>query len=230
MFNNSIRRLSFAAAAVGLASGLALTVAPAHAATPSCGSSCVEPFSHEWGHNQVLDAKGGGVGFGGQEIILFRASHDDAAEDFTYSFQGTVHNLVGLGLLAPATLVHYANDQAFELEYSPLGFDSGLCVGTWPQPGQVPSGFRLRLFLCGVSARTIWIVDHFGTDGNAPGFGTVISGTTTNFSHPPVWTYPPGATPFDFPRPDVRVFTQISFSGGTHPSSQQWGARFGVLP
>ena len=227
-------RIAAITAAAVLAGGIstaALTAAtPARAATPSCGPSCVEPFSHEWGRHEVLDVKGGGPGRLHQEIILFRASRDDGAEDFTYSFQGVVKDLVGDGLLAPATLIHYAADQAFELEYSPFGFDSGFCVGTWPVTAQVPFGFRLRLFPCGVNANTIWIVDHFGTDGNPPGFGTIISGTTLKFSHPPVWTYPAAATPFDVPRPDVIVSDLRSFSNGSHLDSQEWGSLFGILP
>jgi hypothetical protein len=225
-----------AAAALVLAAGAA-TAEAAGAATPSCGVTCVEPFTHEWGHNQVLDARGGGFGHATQEVILFRASHDDMAEDFTFAFQGQVSTLVGFGLLHTSTLVHYAADTAWELEYSPLGVNSGLCVGTWPQhrdsfglQPQVPSGWRLRLFPCGEGANTIWIVDHPNVDGNAVGFATIISGTTTNFSHPRVWDYPGGATPFDFPRPDMIVSTQETFSFGQHPDAEQVGARFGILP
>jgi len=226
-----------ALAVAGIAVPAAVTSVPARAATPSCGPTCVEPFSHEWGRRLIMDAIGNGFGRQHQRLILFRASHDDGAQDFVPTFQGPVSGLVGSGLLAPTTLIHYAADQAFELEYSPFGVDSGFCVGTWPQTPnsfgrqpQVPSGFKLRLEPCGEGSNTIWIVDHFGTDGNDPGFGTVISGTTTNFSHPPVWTYPALATPFDFPRPSVIVSSQRTFSSGQHPDSQQWGARVGVIP
>jgi hypothetical protein len=221
-----------ATVAVGLAAPAVLTASPARAATPSCGSSCVEPDFLEWGHHQVFDVKGGGPGHVGQEIILWRASHDDGAEDFTYAFQAPVSSLVGDGLLAPATLVHYASDQAFELEYTPFGANSGLCVGTWPlKPGiQVPSTWRLRLFECGVNANTIWIVDHPNSGGNDFGFATIISGTTLKFSHPPVMTYPANRSPFDFPRPDIIVQNQGGFSAGVRPSNQQVGADFGVIP
>jgi len=212
--------------AVALAIG---TSAPVRAATPSCGPGCVEPFSHEWGHNELMDAIGGGPGVQHQRLILFRASHDDAALDFTFAFEGTVPQAVSVGLLAPIMLLHYAGDSAFEVEYSPFGVDSDLCIGTWPSNSPQP-GWRLRLEPCGVGPWTVWIVDHFGTDGNSPGFGTVISGTTRVFSHPLVWTYPPNATPFDIPRPSVLVEPLTTFSFGQHPDSQQWGSRFGVIP
>jgi hypothetical protein len=231
IFRGRFRRwvvlLAIVPGAVGLAIG---TSAPAvRASTPSCGPSCVEPYSHEWGRHEIADAIGGGFGVQHQRVILFRASHDDGAEDFTYSIQGQVHTLASLGLLAPVTLLHYAFDFAFEVEYSPFGVDSGLCIGTWPSLHPA-SGWLLRLEPCGQGAWTIWIVDHFGTDGNSPGFGNVISGTTTVFSHPLVWTYPAGASPFDFPRPTITVRPLTAFSTGTHPDSQQWGATIGVEP
>ena len=77
--------------------------APAGAATPSCGPSCIDPFSFQFGThhspNYVLDVfrQGDKVG---QPIILFRASNDDPAEDFTVSFQGTVSDFYAAGLVS----------------------------------------------------------------------------------------------------------------------------------
>ena len=217
-----------AALAISIPIGLTSFANAANAATPSCGPNCVEPFSHEWGRHMVMDAIGGGFGVQHQKVVLFRSSHDDGAEDFTYSAQGTVPQLVADGLLPAIDLVHYSGDSGFEVEYTPFGVDSGLCVGTWlthPVPGNL-----LRLEPCGVAANTVWIVDHFGTDGNDPHFGNIIAGTTTNFSHPLVWAYPAGSTPFDIPRPTVTVRPLIGFSTGQHPSAEQWGARTGVTP
>jgi hypothetical protein len=201
-----------------------LTATAAHAATPSCGPGCVNVITREWGRHIQMDAIGGGFGAQHQRLILFRSTQDPA-EDFVYSQQGTVHDLFVDGLVSAAVNLHYGSDPAFELEYSPLGLDSDLCVGTWlthPVAGNI-----LRLEPCGVSAQTIWIVDHFGTDGNKPGFGTVIAGSTTNFSHPLVWTYLNTDSPFDIPRPSIHLQTLGAFSDGTHPNGQQWGARFG---
>ena len=223
-------RTRTAAAALTIAALAALaTTIPAQAATPSCGLSCVEPLSAEWGPHEVMDAIYGGAGIQHQRLILFRASHDDGAEDFTYAFEGSVPAAVADGLLPKIDLLHYAGDSAFEVEYSPFGVDSGLCVGTWPSPNPL-SGWILRLEPCGVGPWTVWVVDHFGTDGNGPGFGTIISGTTTAFSHPLVWTYPAGSTPFDVPRPSITVRPLSTFSFGQHPDAQQWGTTFGVEP
>ncbi|HEV2698978.1 MAG TPA: hypothetical protein VGU90_13355, partial [Terriglobales bacterium] len=144
-------------AAAALVLGCFMTIQPAHAATPSCGTSCIEPFSHEWGKRLVMDAIHGGVGVQHQKVILFRASHDDAAEDFTFSVQGTVPSLVADGLLPTVDLLHYSADNAFEVEYSPNGVDSNLCVGTWSTHPVATN--LLRLEPCGEAANTIWIVD-----------------------------------------------------------------------
>lgn len=213
--------------------GTAIPAAEAHAATPSCGSQCVEPYNHEWGRHIQLATLGGGDGYLHQPISMWRASNSLRAEDFTYSFQGTVNTLVADGLLPPSFLVHYAGDPAFELTYTPLGDNDPngtgpLCVGTWSM--NPANNNLLRLQDCGLDRNTLWIVDNFGTGGNDPGFGTIVAGSTVNFSDPLVWTYPANVTPFDTPRPIVRVQRLRTFSDGTHPDSQQWGAHFGVNP
>ena len=48
------------------------------------------------------------------------------------------------------------NDPAFEIEYTPYGVDSGLCVGVATTAFQ-DEGVTLQP--CGVSSKTVWIVD-----------------------------------------------------------------------
>ena len=63
----------------------------AAAATPSCGRTCVNIFSREFGThrtpNFVLDVLRQGAKVG-QPIILFRTSNTDPAEDFTVVVPG----------------------------------------------------------------------------------------------------------------------------------------------
>jgi hypothetical protein len=213
-----------AVVALIIPAGISQMAITANAATPSCGNGCVNPLTREWGRHIVMDAIGGGFGVQHQRMILFRFTQDPA-EDFVYSFQGTVNDLFADGLVSAAVKLHYGNDPAFELEYSPLGLDSNLCVGSWlthPVAGNI-----LRLEPCGVAANTLWIVHDFGVNGNNPGFGTIIAGTTTNFSHPLVWTYRNQNSPFDLPRESINLDPQQTFSNGVHPNGQQWGARFG---
>src|SRR5579859_996796 len=118
--------------------GLA-TAGAANAITPSCGPSCIEVFSHNFGTfrnpNFVMDVYKQGDRVG-QPIILFRTSNSDPAEDFTISAQGTVNDFFNAGLVSAAVNLHYGggavgfpNDEAFEFEYAPFGANTGLCTG-----------------------------------------------------------------------------------------------------
>src|SRR5580704_7349647 len=99
----SIKSKVFAAVAtLTLVSGLAagLTAPDTWAATPSCGVSCVNVFSRDFGTHQtpgfVLDVFQQSRKVG-QPVILFRTSNSDPAEDFTVSYQGTVSDFYTAG-------------------------------------------------------------------------------------------------------------------------------------
>src|SRR6266700_6953426 len=102
----------FAAAATLTLVGGVSTVGmlSASAATPSCGGTCIDIFSREFGThrtpNFVLDVwrQGGKVG---QPIILFRTSDTDPAEDINASFQGNVSDFFAAGLVSAAVNLHY---------------------------------------------------------------------------------------------------------------------------
>ncbi|MGH3226325.1 MAG: hypothetical protein ACRDPY_47900, partial [Streptosporangiaceae bacterium] len=154
----------------------------ASAATPSCGGSCIDIFSHQFGThhspNYVVDVLRQGEKVG-QPVILFRTANYDPAEDWTVSFQGTTADFQAAGLVGAAVALHYGciagdnfpdcygdntpgfqvNDPAFEIEYAPYGVDSGLCMGV---PNASPTQQeKVSLQPCGVSARTVWIADIF---------------------------------------------------------------------
>jgi hypothetical protein len=268
----SIKSKVFAAAAtLTLVGGTAAAGAlSAGAATPSCGSNCLDVFSKQFGtfHHPgfVLDVFRQGVRKG-QPIILFRTSNSDPAEDFTVGGPiGTTSDFYAAGLVSSAIELHYGgaktaqnpagnpafpDDPAFELEYAPFGADSGMCVGLAQTAFQ---GEKVSLQPCGVSAKTVWILDvplralqQQQSDGcplnplyflEAP----VINGSDTNFSHPFVLTYPANGFPTDSPRPQLQVrnltgFSQTGLPGnvcGTNSiagpdSSQEWAAVTGAL-
>ncbi len=219
-------------------------VLSASAATPSCGNSCIDIFSRQFGThhtpNFVMDVWRQGARVG-QPIILFRTSNSDPAEDFTVSFQGLTSDFFAAGLVSAAVNLHFGggsvgavDDPAFEYEYAPFGVDSGLCVGTATTAIQ---GEGVTLQPCGVSAKTVWILDTFDQPftfffrGEAP----LINGSDTNFSHPFVLTYPANGFPTDKPRPQLQVRNLTGFSNGFGPivgtviDTQLWGADFGVI-
>ena len=139
--------------------------------------------------------------------------------------------------MSAATCLHYANDLAFENAYAPYGVFSGLCLGVAATAFQ---GEGVTLQPCGVSGKTIWIVDQnenfFNTFPGVP----LINGSNTNFSHPFVLTYPSNANPTDKPRPQLTVTNLTGSTNGVFPfpfpvistvdSSQLWLRTFGVLP
>jgi hypothetical protein len=241
----SIKSKVFAAAAtLTLVGGVgAVGAMSASAATPSCGPTCIDLFSFEFGHhsspNFVVDVYRQGAKVG-QPIILYRTSDTDPAEDFTASFQGTVADFFAAGLVSAAVDLHYGagavgfpNDPAFENEYAPYGVDSGLCVGVASTAVQ---GSKVSLQPCGVSSKTVWVVDTGDSTTIARGYVPLINGSDTNFSHPFVLTYPTNGYPTDIPRPQLTTTNLTGFSGsflvpelGTVNDNQLWGANFGVL-
>jgi hypothetical protein len=220
------KRIAASAAALAVVGGLGIAGASAaSAATPSCGKSCVNIFSPVFGNhahpNFIVDDYKQGQAIG-QPIILFRASNSDPAEDFTYSAQGTVADFFAAGLVSAALNLHYHAFEAYELEYSPFGADTGLCMGVGSTP---VNGTKVTLQPCGVSARTIWIIDKY--DLTKSGYAPLINGADTNFSHPYVLTYPQDSFPTDMPRPVLTTDTLQKFSNGSVNDRQLWGVKLG---
>jgi hypothetical protein len=241
---------------VGMAGALA--AGPAAAATPSCGPGCVNIFNQDIGPGFFVDVYRQGEKVG-QPIILFRASNFDPALDWSISFQGTVADFFLAGLVSATTALHYGCDganfpgdscntappgapfngfpnlAAFEIEYAPFGVDSGLCMGVAATAFQ---GEGVTLQPCGVSAKTVWIIDQQDNSlGQTQGL-PLINGSNTNFSHPFVLTYPGNAFPTDKPRPQITVTNLTGFQQpgsaalpviSTVASSQLWLEVQGVL-
>jgi hypothetical protein len=223
----------------------------AAAATPSCGRDCIDIFSRAFGThrtpNFVMDVLRQGAKVG-QPIILFRTSNTDPAEDFVPSIQGTTADFYAAGLVSAAVALHYGcipggnfpncgttgvDDPAIELEYAPFGVDSGLCVGVAATATQ---GEGVTLQPCGVSAKTVWIIDTNDSPATFNrGYVPLINGSDTNFSHPFVLSYPANGFPTDKPRPQLQVKNLTGFSHGrgtpigSVDDTQLWGADFGVL-
>ena len=236
--------------------GLLGTAAAASAATPSCGHTCVDIFSKQFGHHFspsfLLDVQGQRQK-PGTPIILNRASNNDRGEDFRLEFQGTVADFYSAKMVSAALALHYGcipgpggnfpdcfgqakfavNDPAFEIEYTPLGQDSGLCIGV---AGTAHQGEHVTLQWCGSSASTVWVVDIFDQPFTFfTGYAPLINGSDTNFSQPFVLTYPQNGFPTDKPRPVLQVDNLSGYTTGWPPilnypsidDNQLWGADFG---
>jgi hypothetical protein len=219
------RRVLLAGAAMlaltGAGTGVAIT-GTASAATPSCGSTCRSYFLEKWGSDNVLDVYQR-TAKAGTPIILYQASNNDPAEDWTYVNQGTVAGFYGLGLVSAGVDLHYATDEAFELEYTPYGVASGLCMGTASSAGsQTP----VALERCGVSDKTVWINDSTDAQNR---YSPLISGSDTNFSTPYVLQYPGYGNPASRPRAQLNTYSRQEYTGGIVYDNQLWSYLTGPL-
>ena len=189
------------------------------AATPSCGTTCVDFSNALYGTSSsptfvladVPQAQNVG-----QPLTLARAGVADAGEDFVLPFQGSVSDFIAAGIIAPG-MAPYGSLGAYEIEYAPFGVESGLCVGVGVTPA---NGTGVALEPCGVSAKTVWIIDSTNpiTSSDAP----LINGATnSNFSDPQVLsTLLPGL-------PLLTSTLQMS-TGNTAVANQLWGAKTGA--
>ena len=217
-YHMSIKKKVFAVAATMTMVGGVSTVGlmSANASTPSCGKTCVTGYGQEYGPSFVLDVLRQGEKVG-QPLILFRASNSDPAEDFTYSDDGTVADFYAAGLVSKGLNYAYPGDEAYELEYSPYGVDSGLCTGVGSTAG---NGTAVTLQPCGASSKTVWVVDS--TDSNGPDYPW-INGSDTNFADPYVLHYPGNGYPTDMPRPQLTTWTLQQYPDGTVYDNELWG-------
>jgi hypothetical protein len=253
----SIKSKVFAtAAALTLVGGVgAAGTLSATAATPSCGHSCIDVFNRDFSSHtnpsfvQDVYRQGERVG---QPVILFRQSNADPAEDFTVSYQGQVSDFYAAGLVTasldlhygggcevyvtpnpgpvtnPGTcLTYYPDDFAFEVQYSPYGVPSGLCVGT---AATAVEGSEVSLQPCGVSSKTVWIQDVDNATGFVDSYTPFINGSDTNFSTPYVLDYPHNGYPTDNPRPQLDI-NQLLLNAHHDivQDTQEWSENFGIL-
>ncbi len=230
------------AAALTMAAGIGTAgTLTANAGTPSCGGTCSNLFVQKYFNGLsvqdfALDVFKRGANVG-QPVILFQVSNNDPALDWVMedgSNQGvpttTVKDYFAAGLVSATTELHYASDVAFELAYAPYGADTGLCMGV---ASTAASGTPVSLQQCGVSAKTVWILDT--TDAanfvNSGGFfQPLINGSNINFSRPFSLTYPAGANPIDKPRAQLMTANLSFDSHGTVADNQNWVDLLGVLP
>jgi hypothetical protein len=214
----SIKGKAFAGAAAlsVMAGGLGVAgAATAHASTPPCGSACVEFSSLNYGPGSVLDVYKRSAAIG-QKIILWGESNTDPATDFTVARQGTVRDFYKAGLASAALNLHYSHNVAFEIEYTPYGVPSHLCVGVTSA-----NGSAVTLQPCGDTAKTLWVVDERNLEHiSGTRYAPLINGSDTNFSDPYVLSNRSGT---------LYSSQENTYSSGTVYDNQLWTASNGVV-
>jgi hypothetical protein len=231
----------------------------ASAATPPCGPQCIDLFSKQFGSHASPDfvlASQSANGRPGTPVILLRQANANQEEDFTFNNEGPLSEFYAAGLVSSAVALHYGctdavfghcennggigvDDWAYEFMYTPYGVQSGLCFGTASAAGR---GTKVTLQPCGVSGRTVWIMDNLdeSTATDPDGDWPMINGSDTNFADPYVLTYPASGYPTDQPRPQLYTTNLTGFAQGANNglpggnddvnSNQLWSWNYGVLP
>jgi hypothetical protein len=220
----SIKTKLLAAAATLTVAGAVTTVGtiPARAATPQCGSKCIQVFSPRFGASSiesVLD----GVAKAGQPTILGAASGSNPAGDFMPIVMGSGHvsDFFAAGMVSAEVNSHFGNLPALQLHYTPSGNATGLCSAVAATAYQNEA---LSLEPCSTPGTTVWIIDPAVAPGKNSGYFGIINGSTTDFSRPFSMTYN-----HEPPAPIVLDHLHMT-EDGTAPITQLWSRAFGVVP
>ncbi len=160
----------------------------------------------------------------GNAVILFTINNTDPAEDFTVGDQDPVSAYYDGGFVSAAVDQLYGDDIAFEIQYSPLGAPTGLCVGVAATP---VAGEHVTLQPCGINARTLWFADPSASLNDS--FVPLINAATPDAADPFVLTYPAGASPTATPSTVLEVDNLQENAAGQVPISQLWSALYGTL-
>ena len=221
---------TFALAGGGL--GTAGTLSASAATTPISASHFQYLYTLQFGARYVLDTFRGRAA-AGQEVILFKASSRDPAEDFVIKDLGKVGSLYTMTKHSPFTpqfKARYSSLQAFEFQYEPHAVNSHLCAGTWPGV-TARSGYKVRLERC-FHANSIWVAGPIAHRGMAirdvanARSTFLINGATDSVSSPLVLTCPV-SNPADISRAWLNVQPLHDYGNGTVFDSQQWSAMAG---
>ena len=201
----------------------------ASAATPACGSRCIEVFSRELGTsarpNFVEDILGG-VAQAGEPVGMKQYSNSDTSEDIIpLGLGSTVADFYAAGMVSADVYAHFADVSALQQEYAPAGVPSGLCVALASVAYETEG---LTLQPCSVPGTTVWIADR-NLAPTTPGYFPIINGSTTDFSHPFAMELPTNEVASDQPLQMQVRRLQFLTDQKALPDRELWGARFGVL-
>jgi hypothetical protein len=188
--------------------GLIATL-PAGAATPACGTGCMTVSNQDFGEGYVAAVSGGAARIG-QRVRLFPAA-DTSTEDWQLTIKGTAADLYAQGLVTEQVAALFGQDSAVEIQYTPDGVASGLCLGL---ASAARKGERVSLERCEVNSKTIWVGDQADQSGR---FVPLLPGSDTTSTAQLVLT---GRT---------LTVTPVSVSSGAIAPDQMWQTLYGLL-
>ncbi len=218
----------------------------ASAATPNCGSTCVNIFSQKYGPQYLVDvfqAKSAA----GTPVILFQASNSDPAEDFVVVDEGDVHSFYHrYGLVSAAFAKTYSGRRGLrgpvravrpEQQLLPVHLAGRGPAGRLPGPPgvlwlllQLAVGRRhRRQHGAERLQRGLRPPQHRCNLLRATDYDVaLINGASNSFSNPLVLNYPAG-NPTDMPRPQLNVQPEKQYADGTTFDNQEWGTTLGAV-
>ena len=212
-----------------LAGGLSTagTVA-ASAATPQCGSGCIEVYSMKYATPSSLgfvETVFLGIPVRGVPTEVAPASGSNPAEDLIVPAPGrvAVSQWYAAGMVSAAVNAHYMNEPAVQIEYAPYGHPTGLCAAVAVTAYQDEG---LSLQPCSTPGTTVWIIDVKDSLATAPRYFPIVNGSDTDFVHPFAMTI--------LGNPAHQLFTPIimqHLNGNptSVPANQLWGAASGPV-
>jgi hypothetical protein len=225
----SIKSKVLAAAAVlTLAGGLSTagTVA-ASAATPQCGSSCLEVYSAKYATPTSLgfvETVLLGIPLRGWPTIVSKSSSLNPAEDLIVPAPGRVpvSTWYADGMVSAAVNAHFGKEYAVQIEYAPYGHPTGLCTAVAVTAYQDEI---LSLQPCSTPGVTVWILDIADSPATYPPYFPIVNGSDTDFVHPFAMTILGNPA---HQRVTPIILRHLVGNPGSVPANQLWGAHFGV--
>jgi hypothetical protein len=221
-----------AAGVLTLAGGLSgIGTVTASAATPQCGSGCVEVYSAKyatatslgWVETVLL-----GIPLQGVPTEVRPASGSNPAEDLIVptGHPVPVSTFYAEGMVSAAVNAHYGMEKAVQIEYAPYGKPTGLCTAVAVTAFQNEA---LSLQPCSAPGTTVWIIDGNDSPATAqqvPSLFPIVNGSDTDFVHPFAMTI--------LGNPAHQLYTPIILqhlmgNPTDVPANELWGAAFGPV-
>jgi hypothetical protein len=221
-----------AAGVLTLAGGLSgIGAVTASAATPQCGSGCVEVYSAKyatatslgWVETVLL-----GIPLQGVPTEVRPASGSNPAEDLIVptGHPVPVSTFYAEGMVSAAVNAHYGMEKAVQIEYAPYGKPTGLCTAVAVAAYQNEA---LSLQPCSAPGTTVWIIDGNDSPATAqqvPSLFPIVNGSDTDFVHPFAMTI--------LGNPSHQLYTPIILqhlmgNPTDVPANELWGAAFGPV-
>ena len=215
-----------------LASGLSgIGTVAASAATPQCGSGCVEVYSAKYATATSLgwvETVFLGIPVQGVPTEVRPASGSNPAEDLIVPTGKPVpvSTFYAEGMVSAAVNAHYGMEDAVQIEYAPYGKPTGLCTAVAVTAYQHEA---LSLQPCSAPGTTVWIIDGHDSPATAqqvPSHFPIVNGSDTDFVHPFAMTI--------LGNPAHHLYTPIILqhligNPTSVPANQLWGSAFGPV-